>query len=55
MTTPKRIHQQRTKGWRKPNGAISVARPHKRGNPFKVGVHGDCRLNGGTGLKSERS
>jgi hypothetical protein len=39
MTTPKRVQQQRTKGWRKPDGAISVARPHKWGNPFKVGVH----------------
>jgi hypothetical protein len=38
--TPKRVHQKRTKGWRKPEGAISVARPHKWGNPFKVGEHG---------------
>jgi hypothetical protein len=37
--TPKRVQQRRTKGWRKPGGAISVARPHKWGNPFKVGVH----------------
>ena len=35
-----RIQQQRIKGWRKPEGAISVARPHKWGNPFKVGEHG---------------
>lgn len=40
MTTPKRIQQRRIKGWRKPQGAISVARPHKWGNPFKVGEHG---------------
>jgi hypothetical protein len=38
-TTPNRVQQQRTKGWKKPDGAISVARPHKWGNPFKVGVH----------------
>ena len=36
MTRPKRIQQRRTPGWRKPKGAISVARPHKWGNPFKV-------------------
>jgi hypothetical protein len=40
MTTQKRIQQRRTKGWRKPDGAISVARPHKWGNPFVVGEHG---------------
>jgi Domain of unknown function (DUF4326) len=40
MTTPKRVQQRRAKGWRKPDGAISVARPHKWGNPFKVGEHG---------------
>jgi hypothetical protein len=37
--TPRRVQLRRTKGWRKPNGAISIARPHKWGNPFKVGVH----------------
>ena len=37
MTRPKRIQQRRTPGWRKPEGAISVARTHKWGNPFKVG------------------
>jgi Domain of unknown function (DUF4326) len=34
---PERVQQRRTKGWRKPDGAISVARPHKWGNPFEVG------------------
>ena len=38
--TPKRVQQRRTKGWRKPDGAISGARPHKWGNPFEVGEHG---------------
>jgi hypothetical protein len=37
---PQRIQLRRTKGWRKPEGAISVARPHKWGNPFVVGEHG---------------
>jgi hypothetical protein len=37
---PKRVQQRRTSGWRKPEGAISVARPHKWGNPFVVGDNG---------------
>ena len=40
MTTPKGVQQQRTKGWQKPDGAISVARPHKWGNPFEVKTPG---------------
>jgi hypothetical protein len=40
MTTPQRVQLRRIKGWRKPEGAISVARPHKWGNPFVVGKHG---------------
>lgn len=34
---PRRIQLRRTKGWRKPEGAIVVARPSKWGNPFRVG------------------
>lgn len=34
---PKRIQLRRTKGWRKPEGAIVVARPSKWGNPFRAG------------------
>jgi hypothetical protein len=45
MTTPKRIQQRRTKGWQKPEGAISVARPHKWGNPFVVGDTPGVRTN----------
>jgi len=30
---------RRTKGWRKPEGAIVVARPSRWGNPFKVGEY----------------
>ena len=33
----RRVQLRRTKGWRKPEGAKSVARPHKWGNPFVVG------------------
>jgi len=36
MTAPKRIQLRRTKGWRKPEGAIVVARPSKWGNPFRI-------------------
>jgi hypothetical protein len=34
---PLRVQLQRTKGWRKPEGAVVVARPSKWGNPWKVG------------------
>lgn len=37
MTTPKRIQLKRTKGWRKPEGAVVVARPSKWGNPYRAG------------------
>lgn len=36
VTTPKRIQLRRTKGWRKPDGAVIVAPPSKWGNPFRV-------------------
>lgn len=34
---PQRIQLRRTQGWRKPEGAIVVARPTRWGNPFRVG------------------
>lgn len=37
MSTPQRIQQRRTKGWRKPEGAVSVTRSTQWGNPFRVG------------------
>ena len=40
MNHPKRIQRQRTKGWRKPEGAVSVCRPGKWGNPFPIGKPG---------------
>lgn len=36
MTAPKRIQLRRTAGWRKPEGAVSVARPGRFGNPWKA-------------------
>ena len=41
MSAPKRIQLRRTKGWRKPDGVIVVARPSKWGNPWRLdGVPG---------------
>ena len=34
LDQPRRIQRRRTKGWRKPEGAVSVARPTRFGNPF---------------------
>lgn len=34
---PQRIQLRRTRGWRKPEGAVVVARPTRWGNPFVVG------------------
>lgn len=33
---PRRIQLRRTRGWRKPAGAVVVARPTRWGNPFVV-------------------
>jgi|SRR6516225_4848527 len=33
---PERIQLRRTKGWRKPEGAIVVSRPTKWGNPWTI-------------------
>lgn len=37
MSEPQRIQLRRVKGWRMPSTAVSVARPTRWGNPFKVG------------------
>jgi hypothetical protein len=34
---PDRIRLSRRKGWRKPEGAITVTRPGYWGNPFRIG------------------
>lgn len=36
MREPKRIQLRRTKGWRKPEGAVVVARPSRWGNWYTV-------------------
>jgi len=38
----RRIQLRRTAGWRKPAGAVVVARPSRWGNPFRLGVDGDA-------------
>ena len=34
---PVRVQQRRTRGWRKPENTVSVARPGPWGNPWRVG------------------
>lgn len=34
---PTRIQRERTKGWKMPENAVSVCRPCKYGNIFKIG------------------
>ena len=34
---PVRIQRKRTRGWKMPEGAVSVTRPGKWGNPFCIG------------------
>jgi Domain of unknown function (DUF4326) len=38
VVVPERIRLRRTAGWRKPPGAVTVARPSEFGNPFRVVV-----------------
>lgn len=33
---PERVQQRRAKGWRKPENTVSVARPSRWGNPFRI-------------------
>ena len=40
MNRPTRIQLQRKKGWRLPPNTVSVARPHKWGNPYSVEEYG---------------
>lgn len=40
MSTPTRHQRKRTKGYKMPPGCVSVARPSRWGNRFKVGIHG---------------
>ena len=35
-STPGRVQRRRTPGWRKPAGAVVVARPSRWGNPHRI-------------------
>ena len=39
---PVRLQLSRRRGWRLPDNAVSVARPTRWGNPFRIGVDGDA-------------
>lgn len=43
-TVPRRVQRKRSRGWRMPPNTVSVSRPGKWGNPFKVlnGNHQDA-------------
>jgi len=43
---PIRIQRKRTKGWKMPENTVSVTRPGKYGNPFKVGRYYKVFANG---------
>ena len=40
---PRRVRLRRTKGWRKPAGAVVVARPSRWGTPYVEGAGGWTR------------
>jgi hypothetical protein len=40
MSTPHRVQLRRIKGWRLPENTVSVARPSKWGNPYRIGDSG---------------
>lgn len=39
---PVRLQLSRRRGWRLPDNAVSVPRPTRWGNPFRIGVDGDA-------------
>jgi hypothetical protein len=50
---PVGIQQRRSKGWRMPRGARSVARPSRWGNPWRVGDPQPLVLPGGRLIAAE--
>ena len=40
---PERIQRKRTKGWKMPPNTVSVTRPGRYGNPFRVGRDGTAQ------------
>lgn len=47
VAAPQRIQLSRKRGWRKPEGAIAVARPSSWGNPWREGTTNWSVLPGG--------
>lgn len=43
MSKPQRIQRMRIKGWKMPPNTISVTRPGRYGNPFRVGRDGTAQ------------
>ena len=43
--TPQRIQLRRTKGWRKPDNTVVVARPSKWGNPYRFTQYAHTALD----------
>lgn len=55
---PIRVQRKRTKGWKMPENTVSVCRPGKWGNPFKVGEYvkiGSGEKTGWAYLKTNES
>lgn len=40
LEKPRRVQLSRAKGWRMPENTVSVARPGRWGNPFRIGDFG---------------
>jgi len=47
---PERGVRRRTRGWRKPPGAVIVTRPTRWGNPYRVAPHGPYTAAEAAGL-----
>lgn len=43
MSKPVRIQRKRIKGWKLPPNTVSVTRPGKWGNPYRVGIDGTAQ------------
>lgn len=53
LSEPHRVQQRRTRGWRKPENTVGVARPSRYGNPFRVGER--AVINDATGVIVDNS
>ncbi len=51
VSQPGRIQLSRKKGWRLPPNTVVVSRPHRWGNPFKVGGYAEVPNSRGSTLR----